>query len=209
MINKKIGIFSSAINLLAVMCFAVSMLIGTNFGSYLSSIFIAFSFVPMICSYAFYAKLEVKLAGMVAVGFAVVYATLIALVYFAQMTTVQAGGLTAQAAALLDFQQFGLFFNYDMLGYAFMALATFFAGLTVDVKSKADRWLKGLLLVHGVFFISCFILPMLGLFTPNGAKWIGIAVLEFWCLYFVPIGILSFFHFSKFKSLTQRNVEVL
>lgn len=199
MMNRKIGIFSSVINLFAVVGSAISMLLGTNLGSYLFSIFIAFSFVPMICSYAFYAKLETKLAGIVAVGFTAIYATLISLVYFAQMTTVKTGGLTAQAAALLDFQQFGLFFNYDMLGYAFMALSTFFAGLTVCVKSKADKWLKGLLLVHGVFFITCFILPMLGLFTPNmtGAEWIGIAVLEFWCVYFVPIGILSLIHFSK------------
>jgi hypothetical protein len=27
--------------------------------------------------------------------------------------------------AALDYSRFGLFFNYDLLGYAFMALATF------------------------------------------------------------------------------------
>jgi len=197
--NRKIGMTVSLVNAAAVAGFACSMLVGTNFGSYLSSIFIALSFVPMICSYAFYAKKEKKLAGIVAAGFAVMYATLISLVYFAQMTTVQTGGLTAQAAALLDFQQFGLFFNYDMLGYALMALSTFFVGLTVCVKSKTDKWLKALLLIHGVFFITCFILPMLGLFTPDmaGTEWIGTAVLEFWCVYFIPISILSFLYFSK------------
>lgn len=120
-------------------------------------------------------------------------------VYFAQMTTVRTGGLTSQAVSLLDFQQFGLFFNYDLLGYALMALSTFFAGLTICVKSKADKWLKALLLIHGVFFLTCFILPMLGLFTTDmaGAEWIGTAVLEFWCVYFIPISVLSFFHFSK------------
>lgn len=194
--NKKIGMIASFVNAIAVASFALSMLFGTDFVNYLSSTFIALSFVPMICSYAFYAKQETKLAGIVAVGFAAIYATLICLVYFAQMTTVRAGGLTTQTSTLLDFQQFGLFFNYDMLGYALMALSTFFAGLTVCVKSKTDKWLKGLLLVHGVFFITCFIVPMLGLFTPDMAGG-GTAILVFWCVYFVPIGILSFLHFSN------------
>lgn len=197
--NRKIGMTASFMNLAAVLGFALSMLFGTDFGSYLSSIFIAVSFVAMISAYAFFSKEETRLAGIVAVGFALMYATVISLVYFAQLTTVRAGGLSVQATALLDFKQFGLFFNYDMLGYALMALSTFFAGLTVCVKSRADKWLKVFLLIHGVFFISCFIFPMLGLFTPDmtGSDWMGTALLEFWCIYFIPVSILSFLRFSK------------
>jgi len=58
--NRKIGMTVSLVNAIAVAGFALSMLLGINFGSYLSSIFIALSFVPMICSYAFYAKMEKK-----------------------------------------------------------------------------------------------------------------------------------------------------
>jgi hypothetical protein len=197
--NRKIGMFSSASNLLAVIGFAVSMLIGSDFGSYFSSMFIAFSFVPMMCAYAYFSKEKSKLAGVTAVGFAAMYAAIILLVYFAQLTTVRFGGLTEQAAVILDFKQFGLLFNYDLLGYALMALATFFAGLTLEAVSKADKWLKGLLLVHGIFFFSCLIVPMLGLFQADGEEGIGIALLEFWCVYFMPIGILSFLHFSKYE----------
>lgn len=195
--NRKIGMASSTINLIAVAGFALSMLIGFQNGSYFCSMFIAFSFVPMMCAYAYFAQRKCKLAGYISAGFAAMYAAIILLVYFAQLTTVRQGGLTPQAAALLDFQQFGLLFSYDLLGYGLMALATFFAGLTVEVRSRADRWLKGLLLVHGIFFFSCLILPMLGVFTADGEAWIGVAVLEFWCVYFCPIGILSFLHFSK------------
>lgn len=199
MMKRKIGIFSSAINLFSVVGFAVSMLLGSNFTSYFFSIFIAFSFVPMMAAYYFYAKENAKLAGVIALAFSIMYATIISLVYYAQLTTVNGGALSQHASSLIDFQQFGLFFNYDMLGYALMALSTFFAGLTVCIKSKADKWLKALLLIHGVFFITCFMLPMLGLFTPDmtGAEWIGTAVLEFWCIYFIPVSILSFLHFSK------------
>lgn len=200
--NRKIGMISAVINIAAVFAFAISMLLGNGLGSYFSSMLIAFSFVPMICAYAYFSKDEKKLAGMTAAGFAVIYATLISLVYFTQVTTVQAGSLSESAASLLDFRQFGLFFNYDMLGYAFMSLAALFAGLTLDGTSIACKWLKGLLIAHGIFFVSCFILPMLGLFTADlaGADRIGVAVLEFWCAYFIPVGILSFLHFSKLKS---------
>lgn len=195
--NRKIGMYSSIINLISVMGFAISMLIGFNAGSYFFSMFIAFSFVPMMCAYAYFSEKSFKLAGFISAAFAAMYATIILLVYFAQLTTVRLNDLSQEAALLLDFQQFGLIFNYDLLGYALMASATFFAGLTINFGSKSDKWLKYLLLIHGVFFISCLILPMIGIFKADSPAWIGVAVLEFWCLYFCPIGILSFLHFSK------------
>lgn len=197
--NQRISVYSSAINLLAVICFALSMLFGFDSGSYIFSMCIAFSFVPMMCAYAYFAEQKVKLAGYVSVAFAAIYTAIILLVYFAQLTTVRQNDLTQQAAKLLDFQQCGLLFNYDLLGYAVMSLATFFAGLTVASRTKADRWLKNLLMIHGVFFISCLIAPMLGLFKADHPTWIGVVVLEFWCLYFCPIGILSCLHFWKCK----------
>lgn len=195
--NRKIGMYCSIINLISVIGFAISMLLGFNMGSYFSSMFIAFSFVPMMCGYAHFSENSRKLAGCVGMAFSTMYATIILLVYFAQITTIRMESLTRQAATILDFQQFGLLFNYDMLGYALMALATFFAGLTVNADLKTDKWLKYLLMIHGIFFVTCLIFPMLGLFKADSPAWIGIAVLELWCLYFCPISILSFLHFSK------------
>lgn len=194
--NKRIGMYCSVVNFIAVICFAMSILLDFDNGSYFSSMFIAFSFVPMICGYAYYSEKNAKLAGYVSVAFAAIYTAIILLVYFAQLTTVRLNDLTQQAAVLLDFQQCGLLFHYDLLGYAVMSLAAFFAGLTVKPQTKTDRWLKYLLMVHGVFFISCLIMPMLGIFKADSPAWIGVAVLEFWCFYFCPISILSFLHFS-------------
>ncbi|MDE7297211.1 MAG: hypothetical protein K2N94_00085, partial [Lachnospiraceae bacterium] len=179
--NRKLGMYSSAVNLIAVTGFAISMLFGFDYGSYFSSMFIAFSFVPMMCAYTCFSEKKCRLAGYISTAFAVMYATIILLVYFAQLTTVRLSDLTPQASGLLDFQQFGLFFNYDLLGYALMALATFFAGLTVNIQTKADKWLKYLLMVHGVFFVSCLIFPMLGLFRAGSPPRTGVAELEFWC----------------------------
>lgn len=195
--NRKIGMIGSAVNLAAVGGFALSMLWGFDAGSYFSSMFIAFSFVLMMCGFAHIAEGDVKLAGYVSVTFSAIYAAIILVVYFAQLTTVRLEELTQQAKTLLDFQQFGLMFNYDLLGYGIMALATFFAGLTIKPQKKADRWLKNLLLIHGVFFISCLIVPMLGLFKADGPAWVGVTALEFWCLYFCPISVLSLLHFAR------------
>lgn len=54
--------------------------------------------------------------------------------------------------------------------------------------------------IHGVFFIGCLIMPMTGVFTSmnSGETSIGgVIALEFWCAYFIPVGILSFIHFNR------------
>lgn len=197
--NRKIGMYSSIINICAVVVFALCMLFGTNYGSYLVCMFIAFSFVPMTCAFNEKCSKDKKVAGLTATIFAGVYAVLILLVYFAQVTTVQLDGLNEQVANIIDYSKFGLFFSYDLLGYGLMALSTFFIGLTIEPQNKADKWLKYLLLIHGVFFITCLIMPMLGLLNADmqGAEWIGTMVLMVWCIYFIPVGILSFLYFKK------------
>lgn len=151
----------------------------------------------MMCCFLHFTAPERKAAGYAAAAFAGAYAAIILLVYFTQLTTVRFGGLTELARTLLDFQQMNLFFSFDLLGYALMALATFFAGLTICPRSSADKWLRALLLIHGVFIISCLLLPMLGIFQADSPAWIGVAVLEFWCAYFCPVAILSFLHFQN------------
>jgi len=197
--NRKIGIIASALNLLSVLGFAASMLTGWLMGSYLSSIFIAFSFVAMMAAFAAGALPTAKAAGYSALAFGGMYAFCNIMVYFVQLTTVRLQALSPEAASLLNYPQFGLMFNLDLLGYCLMAVATFFAGLTVAVSTKADAWLKWLLLVHGVFAITCFVLPLLGLFHAGmqGGEWIGTAVLLFWCAYFTPIGVLSIRYFAR------------
>lgn len=195
--NRRIGMAASVANAVFVVGFGAAMIVGVDFGSYFTSMFIALSFVVMMSAFCIYARADAKLAGFAAVTFAIMYATTNCIVYFTQITTVQAGGISEQAARLIDFKRFGLFFNLDMLGYALMALATFFAGLTIEIKSKSDKWLKLLLMIHGIFFVSCLALPLLGIFDPNmqGGDSVGTYILTFWCVYFVPIGVLSFIYF--------------
>ena len=143
-----------------------------------------------------------RVAATIGMAFAVVYAVLIFLVYFAQTTSVHSGGRSEQAQDILDFQRGGLIFNYDLLGYGMMALSTFFMGLSVQADSKADKWMKALMVVHGGFFFGCFIMPMTGVFismSEGGTNIGGVAALVAWCAYFLPIGILAYRHFGNEK----------
>jgi hypothetical protein len=84
----------------------------------------------------------------------------------------------------------------------FMALSTFFTGITLEPKDKKEKWLKKLLCIHGFFALTCFTMPVLGIFNPDltGADMIGIIILEFWCIYFMPICILSYLYFKNNKT---------
>ena len=53
-------------------------------------------------------------------------------------------------------------------------------GLSVRADSKADKWMKALMVIRGVFFFSCFLMPMIGVFSSmsDGEKNLrGIAAL--------------------------------
>ena len=106
---------------------------------------------------------------------------------------------------MLDYRKGGLLFNYDLLGYGMMALSTFFLGLSMEPDGKADKWLRALLLIHGVFFLSCFVMPMTGMFiglaNSDGGNG-GTVALLLWCAYFLPVGVLSYLHFRKKREVS-------
>ena len=82
-----------------------------------------------------------------------------------------------------------------------MALSSFFSWLSIRAESRTHLCLNRLMLIHGIFFISCFFMPMTGMFTGmadskgNG----GSLALLFWCAYFFPIGALAWKHFNSEK----------
>lgn len=198
--NKTIASIGALIVTISVLLFAICMLISFHFGSYFICMLLPIGYIMMTAGFCNESDGKHRVAANVSMIFAAIYAVLIFLVYFAQTTSVRLDSLDDQAMRILDYSRGGLFFNYDLLGYGMMALSTFFIGLTIDAKKKTDKWLKYLMLVHGVFFFSCFIMPMTGIFgtMANGETNIGgIIALEFWCIYFTPIGILSLIHFRK------------
>lgn len=198
--NQTIASTGSLIATVSVFLFAVCMLIPFDFGSYFVCMLLPVGYLMMTAGFCAESDEKHRAAACAGMMFAAVYAALILLVYFAQTTSVRLDPLDDQALRILDYGRGGLFFSYDLLGYGIMALSTFFLGLTIHAEKKADQWLKYLMLVHGVFFFPCFLMPMTGVFRSmsNGEDSIGgVIALEFWCVYFISIGILSWMHFRK------------
>jgi len=184
----------------AVFLFAVCLLIDFSFGAYLVCMLLPFGYIMMTAGFYYESDEDCKVAANVGIDFSAIYTVLILLVYFAQVTNVRLDDMTEQAVMILDFKRGGLIFSYDLLGYGMMALSTFFIGLSIKAKSKSDQWLKRLLMIHGVFFFGCFIMPMTGAFSrmsDGGTNTGAVIALVFWCIYFFPIGILSYKHFSN------------
>ena len=198
--NQKIARIGSIIVVITVALFALFMLV-SDFGSYIVCIFLALGYLLMIAGFRSESCEERKVAANAGLLFGCIYAVLILLVYFAQTTAVRNDSLNEQAVMLLDYSKGGLLFSYDLLGYGMMALSTFFTGLTIDPKNRKDKWLKYLMMVHGAFFFSCLFMPMTGMFraamSDGSGKLGGTIALEFWCAYFLPIGVLSALHFKK------------
>ena len=198
--NRMIPRIGAGIVTAAVFLFAVCLIIDFSFGSYLVCMLLPIGYIMMAAGFHCESSEDRKVAANVGIVFSAVYTVLILLVYFAQTTNVRLDAMTEQAVMILDFKRGGLIFSYDLLGYGMLALSTFFIGLSIQAESKSDRWLKRLLMIHGVFFFGCFIMPMTGAFrsmSDGGTNTGGVIALVFWCVYFFPIGILSYKHFSS------------
>ena len=200
--NKTIPKTGAAIVTITVFLFAVCMIMQYSFGSYLVCMFLPLGYIMMAAGFYQESSEEKRISANIGMIFSAVYAVIILLVYFAQTTTIRLEELSAQAVKLLDYQRGGLMLNYNLLGYGMMALSTFFIGLSIDANNKADKWLKRLMMLHGIFFIGCFFMPMTGMFTSmasgkNSSG--GVIALLLWCAYFMPIGILAYRHFAKEK----------
>ena len=133
--NPRFGRIAALVTLASVLAFAASMILGSDTASYISSMGIAWGFVPLACALAASAEREKRPAALTGVVFAAIYGVIIALVYFAQLTAV-GPELSDEAFALLSYSRFGLFFSYDLLGYAFMALATFFLSFALAPQDR-------------------------------------------------------------------------
>lgn len=203
--NRIISRIGALIVTVTVFFFMVFLIIGFTYGSYFVCLFLPIGYIIMAAGLQHESSEERKVAANIGLITAAVYAVFIMLVYYSQLTTVSLEKLDGLTKKVLDYRSGSLMFNYDLLGYGMMALSTFFIGLSMEAETKADKWLRGLMLVHGIFFISCVFMPLTGVFahmgdgdhydaSPMGG---GVIALIIWCIYFLPIGILAFIHFGK------------
>lgn len=198
--NRTIAKVGSAAVTVTVFLFALFLLVDYSLGSYFVCIILPVGFIMMTAGLQSECESDRKVAANIGMVLAAVYAVFIMLVYFTQLTTVNNEQLNEQASKLLKFNSYGLIFNFDLLGYGVMALSTFFTGLAIKPKNRSDKWLRALMMIHGVFYLSCTFMPMTGMFTKISSGGNGLGgrlALVAWCVYFLPIGILAFVHFGR------------
>jgi cytochrome b561 len=198
--NRTISKIGSAVVTVTVFLFALFLLFDYSLGSYFVCIILPVGFIMMTAGLQSECESDRKVAANIGMVLAAVYAVFIMLVYFTQLTTVNNEQLNEQASKLLKFNSYGLIFNFDLLGYGVMALSTFFTGLAIKPKNRSDKWLRALMMIHGVFYLSCTFMPMTGIFTKISSGGNGLGgrlALVAWCVYFLPIGILAFVHFGR------------
>lgn len=191
----------AAIVTITVFLFAVFLITDFSGGQYFVCSLLPLGYIIMCAGFQHESEADRRVSANIGMVFAAVYAVLVLSVYFSQLAFVRFGSLTEQAERVLSFIPGSLMFSYDLLGYGMMSLSTFFTGLSMKPRSKPDKWLRCLMLIHGVFFLGCFFMPIAGVFSAASASESvgGNIALLFWCVYFVPIGVLSFGHFGKEK----------
>lgn len=204
--NKKIGFISSIVMSSTIAIFLICLIIAlfaknivTENLSYGVCAILSWAWVATSCVYSCFTKKERIAAVKIGVAIGVIYSTIISIVYFTQITTVLYKSVDEKILQAFSFTSSGSWlFNLDLLGYGLLAISTFFIGLTLQVQNKIDKALKILLMLHGVFFV-CMFVPVLPLPTTNQGNG-GTIALICWCLFFLPICILSTLHYKKLNN---------
>ncbi len=119
--------------------------------------------VVMVCVY-FYASVERKVFGLVGLSFAIIYASLISVNYFIQLTFVNQTTFDASTFDMTNPQS--MMMVIEVLGYCFMGLATLFAA-PVFGSTRTENLVKLLFVANGV----------LGVLTPIGYVTLPIEIL--------------------------------
>ena len=100
--NRVIPRIGSAIVTAAVILFAICLITDFLFGSYFVCMFLPIGYIMMAAGLHNESDKNRRVAANTGMAFAVVYAVLIFLVYFAQTTSIRFGGLSEQAQDILD-----------------------------------------------------------------------------------------------------------
>ncbi len=199
--NRRLGVISSIAVAAASIGFAVSMLISDINLSYLTSIGISWSYVLMACALASEASPDKKAVALGGVAFAAIYAVFVDLVYFTQLTAVRFATEVPDVISAVTYTPGSWFFALDLFGYGMMAVSTLLIGIAFTAKSRPEKWLRALLMLHGLFAPACLLMPALNLFQRSEQQESGLSggvlALLFWCIYFTPLAILATVHFYK------------
>lgn len=199
--NRRMGIISSCITAACTILFAISIVARHYPIQYAACLFLSWAYLLTACAFWGEAKTETKPLAFASVAVGVIYSVFTNLVYFSQLATVANGNQNDMFIQSITFTSGRWMFDLDLLGYGLLALSTFLLAFTIHAKNKPDKVMKVMLWIHGLFFVSCVFMPMLGVFKEShevtNSLGMGDIALFIWCCFFAPIMLLSALRFRR------------
>lgn len=198
--NRKMGIIACGTALLCTLLFALGLLTGSDALSFTVCLVLSWAYVLAACAFTAFVPPQRAAVALGGVATAVLYALLINLVYFTQLTTVAQGAAAPEVLGALRMLPGTWMFALDILGYGIMGLSTLLIGCALVPEGRAEALLRRLLMLHGIFFPICVVMPMTGIFAGGESSgWMasGAPVLLVWCVYFAPVMALGTRYFAK------------
>lgn len=204
---SKLGFWSAVLAALFSVTFSVSALLGAfkvlpfPWDPVIpdgASLLLALSFMIMMSSIHHAAAAEQKHWSQVGVAFAILYATLVSIVYFVICTVVvpyQLRGELEQVAPFV-FNDSGSFMQaLDGFGYFCMSLATWFAAPVFAGAGQA-KWLRRLFTANGVLGIPILVAYM-PLVVPQPYALVAYGFGFFWMLSVPACAVAAALHFRR------------
>ncbi len=192
----RAGFVSSVASGVLVSVFALlllaSFLTDTAYASYLVCFMLAPVFLVMMSSIHAHSLPEGRFWSQLGVSLAVIYAVLIAITYYTQLTVVRVNslGLAPEILEAFTYTPGSFIFSLNMLGYGFMCLALLVTHRALPRKGLGT-WLRRLFLLNGVFFLPTWLFPALSLGAPGpDMDSFGVMALILWCFLFIPLAAL-------------------
>lgn len=178
---RKIGLISACLTAIFAIIYSVAQIFVLAvpqsppwdfIGLFTPSLFLAWSFIVMMISIHYYAPEERKIYSHIGMTFAILYATLVSLVYFVELTVAVPLVLQGQAyPEWLSFSSPAMMVSIDGLGYAFMSIATLFSSqVFAGIRSK--RLIRWAFFANGILAVVILLAVLIPAFTLIGALWI-------------------------------------
>jgi hypothetical protein len=120
---------------------------------------LAFAFVVLMACIHQWAPDDKKIFSQIGLSFALIYATVISVVYFLQLAVVQPSILSGETAGLSLFTQYnphGIFIALEVLGYIVMSLAFLFTAGAFTGR-RVERAIRGLFIADFVLAAGSFV----------------------------------------------------
>lgn len=193
--TQRLGFWSASLVTFWVVVFGL-LLLGGIFGrfaktpSFAVCLFLAPSFVAMMVSINCHDDHENKRVwAKLGVSFASIYAVLVSMTYYLQLTAVR----TAPDGGPFAFAPGTALFAVDMLGYAFMCLSTLCVAPVFANGDRLSTGIRRLCIVNGLLAVPTLVAPafMSGAATPSAANSAtGDLALLSWCVVFAPFAFM-------------------